>query len=252
VMANAPCADAKSCIDVALTPQVAGAWTSVTLRGNDFLHALLWPDGVFRLRSGSFSPETKGVTVQLDSSSVPSRAVMVSLQASPTVDLCSFSLPSDVDVTEWSSNVGALCGYAFDQNCGPDPASCYENDMQCEERAGLMCASCKVDCGGACNSCRSECAAVEPALRSGCVARCAKAKEACASSCQQPFDDTKKACDATFQSCDAALANRCKGACAAFQSCLSTNEGKQKDAHGYCSVAAKPSSPECEELCVGQ
>jgi hypothetical protein len=251
IAATGPCADAKSCVDAALNPGVAGVWTSVIMRGDDFLHALLWPDGVFRLRSGSYAAATKTITVQLESSSVPSRAVMVALQATAVDDVCAFLLPVDEDVRESFSSVGALCGYTFDQNCGPDPANCYQNDLQCEEQAGLRCSSCKVDCGGTCNTCRSQCASTAPTMRSACVAACAKAKDACASSCQQPNDAAKKVCDDTFKTCDAAVEQRCRGECVKFQACLDANKSKGGDAFDHCFQNEKPKTSECVEACVG-
>lgn len=245
------CADVDKCARSALGDGVEAAWMDQRVRGHDVIHAVLFADGLLRVRSGEVNGDSSAVLVQLESLSVPPPAVLEALGASNPVDVCIPKGPSEGD------GPGVLCGWEYDQNCSPD--RCWGPFQDCKEQAAVTCQACKLECGGGCASCRLKCVGGN---RSACVARCVEEMASCAASCQQANESGAGECDTDYGSCSAKAQaywdKNCKKQCDAISACVdkrraSTGGYDYDKTVGHCVDKLGPKLPEdCRDECYNR
>ncbi|AKJ08045.1 hypothetical protein ATI61_107482 [Archangium gephyra] len=204
------CGDPEACVKAAL--QSESVWQDVRVRGTDAVLVQLYADGLFHLRSGAIDTDKRTVTVQLESLTVPSAAVLRALGARDVQDAC-------------QPQGEQMCGFAYDQSCAPD--NCWEPYQSCQEGAATACQECKSTCNSPCNSCRMKCGGTN---RKECVARCIEAARECEAECQAPADSGYKSCEAEYKTCSAEAAREwqrtCERPCNRTKACVDNCQKK--------------------------
>lgn len=239
------CGDTSACVKAALAPEAGlkATWEELRVQGTDIVHGQLFADGLFYLRSGSVDSGKRTLTVQLESLMVPSKEVLQGLGITGAADACEPQAPS-----QYSES---LCGYEYEQNCGPD--NCWDPYQSCKEASATRCQECKLTCKPACGECRMKCGTRN---RQECVAGCIATARACEAECQEPVEAAYASCDSEYQSCsqedEREWNSTCKGPCDRVYACVERCEKKSKEPNTWkCVDQCDNSLPQqCGERCL--
>ncbi len=246
------CGDVMApCVRAALEQGLESAWADVQVRGLDVVHAMLYPDGLFRVRSGGLGLNAFDVTVELESLTVPSPPTLKALGANKPVDVCVPKAQQEGD------GPGVMCGYEYDQNCSPD--RCWETLQGCREESAVGCQACKLDCSGGCAGCRMKCVSGD---RKACVQKCVAQLDACANTCQDQYTSGESSCQQSYKPCAAKQQaywdQNCKAGCDAIHACVDekTAGGGNSDYDATVGVCVKKLGKklpdDCREDCLFQ